>query len=121
MAISDSFSPDNPVSRGRAFPPRTQTFSVNGAITIAHGTVMITKAGVLAGTLDSPPTSMNGARLLISTTTANAHVITCALFYNGVTNNTATWTAAAGNCMELVAWDGVWYVVSLRGVTLSAV
>ena len=122
MAISDSFSPDNPANRGKGFPPRTQELSADGAITIAHGVVFITKTSAAAITLDTPPTSMDGAELEIVSTTAFAHTVTQSSpgFNNaGASGDVATWTAAAGNALKLRARSGIWYATNLQGVAIA--
>ncbi len=62
----------------------------------------------------------DGTELTIITTTAAAHVVTVgAGLINGATNGKATFTAAIGNSVTLVASGGVWYVKALNGVTIS--
>lgn len=62
----------------------------------------------------------DGTELAIITTTAAAHVVTVgAGLINGATNGKATFTAAVGNSVVLVAYNGVWYTKDLNGVTIS--
>lgn len=102
-----------------------QLAAVDGAISLAAGEVVITKAGVAALTLAAPPSSMNGQRLAIVSTTANAHVVTATnLLDDGVTGgakDTATFGAFAGASLELLAYEGKWNVVSKNVVTIAAV
>lgn len=95
---------------------------VSGAITIKSGIMPITKVGVAAMTLASPiATTDDYKRLLIVAATAAAHTVTQTApgFNNaGVAADVATF-AAVGDSMEVMAYQGVWYVVSLRGVLLS--
>lgn len=96
---------------------------VSGAIAIKSGIVMLTKAGVAAMTLANPTaTTDDNKRLLIVAATANAHTVTQTApgFNNaGAAGDVATFGGAVGDCMELVAYQGVWHVVSLRNVTLA--
>lgn len=100
-----------------------QVANADGAITITSGVVMITKTGTLAAlTLAAPAAADNGKRLVILSTTALAHTVTQTTpgFNNGSTaSDVATFGAAIGNCFEVVAYGEVWYVVSLRNVTLG--
>lgn len=121
MAITDSFSPDNPASRGKSAPPRTLELTDDGAITIAHGMVNLNKGGVIAATIDAPPASMNGARLVIKSETAQAHTVDFTPGFNGggTASDRATFGGAIGDAFEIAAWDGVWWVLWLQDVTLG--
>lgn len=52
---------------------------------------------------------------------AHAYVVTTPADKINGADDTATWTAAVGNGMELIAYNGVWYSSRLTGVTLSEV
>lgn len=121
MAISDVFAPANSTGAVNASPVPYQVMSADGAITIAHGTVIVTKAGVCAMTIDTPPTSMNGATLTIVSTGAHAHTLTHTPGFGGGTTSrdVATWGGAISDGAVLVAYEGVWYVSSTRNVTLG--
>ncbi len=122
MAIADKFAPDTNVDGGAdGFPQPYQVLSADGAITIAHGTVYITKAGVCAATLDTPPTNMNGATLKIISTTANAHTITHTPGFGGGTTarDVGTFGGAISDGMVISAYNGVWWVSSTRNVTIA--
>lgn len=97
--------------------------SADGAIATKQGTVIITKGSAAALTLAAPTaTTDDGKRLLIVTATAFAHTVTQTTpgINNGSTaSDVGTFTAAIGNGMELVAYNGIWYTVSLRNVTLA--
>jgi hypothetical protein len=99
--------------------------AADGAITPAAGEVFLTKAGVNAMTLAAPSTALNGARLVIMSTTANAHTVTATdLIHDGVTGGAkdlATFGAFPGASLELMAYAGAWYVVSKNVVTITAV
>ena len=83
---------------------------------------MITKAGVAALTLAAPTAGADdGLSIQILSSTANAHTLTATgLFEDGAGHvNAATWAANIGGCIELVAYNGKWYVVTLQSVTMS--
>lgn len=122
MAIADAFVPDLRDGDVNPLPRRFEVMTADGAVPIADGIVFLNKAGALAATIDSPPTSMNGAVLRIVSLTDQAHTVTYATVgFNGDTTSgdVATFANAAGNAMELVAYNGVWYAVNLTGVTLA--
>lgn len=98
--------------------------SANGAITIAPGTVVITKTGSLAAlTLAAPTAAQNGLILRVTSATAFAHTVTATgLFDDGVTGGsktTATFAAFAGASMEVMAYEGKWHTISLKAVTVA--
>lgn len=121
MAISDKFSPDKSDGLVDAYPRPYQVVSADGAITIADGTVFITKASAAAITIDTPPTNMNGAVLRIVSTTAAAHTLTHTPGFGGGTTSrdVATWGGAISDGMVILAYEGVWYVSSTRNVSLG--
>jgi hypothetical protein len=95
----------------------------DGAIPLVAGTVMVTKAGVCAMTLAAPTAAMNGQRITVISTTANAHTLTATnLLEDGVTGGAkdlATFAAFAGASVELEAYALEWYVVSKNAVTIT--
>lgn len=99
--------------------------SANGAIALTQGAVVITKGTAAALTLAVPTAGLpaaagnDGQILRIVSTTAAAHTLTTPA--NGLNGNrlTATFGAAIGNFIELVAYNGVWYVLASAGITLS--
>lgn len=97
--------------------------AADGAIGITRGTVLITKTGTLAAlTLAAPAVTDDGKVLTIVSTTALAHTVTnTSPGFNGggTASDVATFTAAAGNSMELVAYNGTWWTIGLRNVTLG--
>lgn len=100
----------------------TQAIAVDGAITAKQGVVIIQKAGVLAATLAAPALADNGRILTILSLTANAHTVTqAAPGFNdgGAGSDVATFGAAKGNSMTLIAYGGIWYVLNLTGVALA--
>ena len=97
-------------------------YAANGALTIANGTHNITKsasAGVM--TLAAPSAGEEGIRMLITTETAQAHTVTVTAGFNGAGSgaDVATFGGAVGDCMEIIAINGKWNVISLRNVTLG--
>lgn len=97
--------------------------AADGAITAKTGQVFITKGSAAALTLAAPTAvTDDGKELEIVSTTAFAHTVTNAApgFNNGgVASDVATFGAAAGNSMNIVAYNGVWYAKNLQGVTLA--
>lgn len=96
--------------------------AADGAIPIVSGTYKITKAGVAALTLAAPTAGEEGTRILVTSQTANAHVITATglLEDGGGTEDIATFTAGIGASIELVAINLKWHTVATPiAVTLS--
>lgn len=98
--------------------------SASGAITIAPGTVVITKTGSLAAmTLAAPTAAQNGLMMTITSATAFAHTVTATgLFDDGVTGgskNAGTFAAFAGASMTIMAYEGKWHTISLKAVTVA--
>lgn len=90
------------------------------AIPPTYGLAMVTTAGVDAMTLAQPTAgTQDGLYLTVVSATPQAHTITTAT--NGIngTKHIATFGAAIGNNVILVAFQGGWFVVSSIGVTLS--
>lgn len=97
--------------------------SVDGAIGVKSGHVAITKGSAAALTLAAPVAGDDdGMRLTIVSETAFAHTVTQTTpgFNGGSTaSDVATFGAAAGNALELVARNGTWWTVQAKGVTLA--
>lgn len=97
--------------------------SGDGAITATKScTVILTKGTAAAITLAAPSTAMNGVRLTILSLTAAAHTVTQTTpGFNdaSTTGDVATYGAAKGNSMRIIAYNGIWYALSLTGVTLA--
>jgi hypothetical protein len=99
--------------------------AANGAIALTQGLVAITKGTAAALTLAIPAVGLpaaagkDGQILRIVSTTAAAHTVTTPA--NGLNGNVhiATFAAAIGNFLELVAYNGAWYVLASAGITLS--
>lgn len=96
----------------------------NGAVVVPStgGLVRITKGSAGAYTLAAPTVEENGKTLTIVSNGAYAHTVTQASpgFNNaGGTQDVATFAAAIGNSISLIASNGVWIVTNLQGVTLG--
>jgi hypothetical protein len=100
-------------------------YTAAGAIPVSSGTHSINGSGALAMTLAAPVAGSresggdDGKKLHIVAGTAQAHTVTTPA--NKINGNklTATFAAAVGNGIELVANNGVWMVRSSVGITLS--
>jgi hypothetical protein len=97
--------------------------TADGAISIDQGVVTLNKAGVLAASIVKPTALTDDYKLItITSLSAQLHtlVITGGTFGNGGAGfTTATFGAAAGNSITLLAYNGQWYVVGNRGVTFA--
>jgi hypothetical protein len=96
---------------------------VNGAVTIADGTVVFTKAGVAAMTLAAPTAAQEGTTIVFTSGTANAHTLTATgLLEDGVTGGAkdlATFAAFVGASLTLQAINLKWHVISLNACVIS--
>lgn len=111
------------------FTPNTDTqdLPANAAIAIQPGLVLLSKGSAGAYTLALPTAGaqseggQDGIEMEILSTTAFAHVVTTpALGFNNA-DDTATYGAAVGNSIRIIANGGFWIVKSLNGVTLTEV
>jgi hypothetical protein len=100
--------------------------SASGAIGITQGAAVITKSSAPAVmTLAAPTTGLpaaagnNGQILTIVTTTAQAHTVTTPANKLNGASTTLTFAAAIGGAVQLIAYNGVWYTLTLTGVTVS--
>ena len=103
-------------------PQPLQLLTTNGALPVAQGSYLVTKAGVLALTLAAPTAgSQDGMIIQISSTTANAHTLTATgLLQTGTASvNLATFAAQAGAGLTLMSYNGKWIVISSIGITFS--
>lgn len=83
---------------------------------------MITKAGVAALTLAAPTAGADDGLLIeINSATANAHTVTATgLYEDGAGHvNLATFPANIGGYLNLMAYQGKWYVLGVQNVTMS--
>ncbi len=102
----------------------TQTLVADGAITVKNGTCVIAKTveGAVAATLANPTaTTDDYKRLTIIAGQAQANTVTVTGGFGGggAGKDVATFGGAIGDCMEVLAYQGKWYVVGLNGVTLA--
>ena len=102
------------------------TVGQNGAIAvpIKNTTVVLTKATALSSTtLAAPAKDQDGIRLVITSATAAAHVITAvgllADAVSGSPHGTATYAAFIGASLTLEACNSLWNVISSVGVTIT--
>ncbi len=97
--------------QGIPYQHNVEIASANGAIqSIAGGQVYITKAGVCALTLAAQ--AIDGARLTIISTTANAHTVTVTNGIGGAGSGSdvGTFGGAIGDGVTLISYNGYWYV-----------
>jgi hypothetical protein len=107
---------------GAIAPMPVEVGLVNGAITIKHGIVPLTKAGVAAMTLAAPTAvTDDGKILVIVATTANAHTVTIANGLSGVGAgaDVGTFGGAVADRVVLIAYNGIWYPVVNVNVTFA--
>lgn len=94
----------------------------DGAITIANGTVELTKGSAAAITIAAPTSGTHdGIKIWVYAGSAQAHVITCSTdgFNAKGSSGTVTFTAALGNSVLLHAQSGHWYTLVKNGVTVA--
>lgn len=96
------------------------TYTVLGAITVQPGVSFI-NGTTLAMTLVNPTIEQNGMVMIISATNASAHTVTYTAGFNGGTTarDVGTFGGAIGDNLVIVAYNGVWWVISSRNVTLG--
>lgn len=106
-----------------AWGDNLQLAAADGAIQIRPGTVVVTKGSAAALTIADPTSGVHdGMEITVLSTTAYAHTVTRTTtgFNNaGASGDVATFGAAAGNSMTIVAYAGKWYAKNLTGVTLA--
>jgi hypothetical protein len=112
--IDASVSTTNPVS----------VISADGAISIpsVNTTFYFTKAGVAVTTLAAPTaTTHDGLRLTFVATTAQANTITHSAGFGagGASLDVATFGGAIGDNITIEAYQGKWYIVATRNVTIA--
>lgn len=105
-----------PYGAGTQVP--TQVCSADGAITIPHGNVVITKGSAAALTLAAP--QADGLRLSITATTAHAHTVDLATSgVDGGSSDVGTFGGAAYDHVHLVSIGLHWYIVSKLNVSFA--
>ena len=112
----------SPTITGAVSTQAVTAASADGAITIASGIVAITKGSAAALTI-AAPSSQNGTRITITSTTDFAHVVTFTggTLWDGTAgaNTTATCAAVKGASITVVAYGALWFVESLNAVTCA--
>lgn len=112
------FSPYN-VKQGQARARQAQDLSSDGAIALIDGVVTLSKGSIGAYTIPVPAQTSNTGVIIITSTTAFAHVITqSTVGFNGKgSSGTLTFGGAAGDSVILLIENGNYYVVSKVNVT----
>ena len=93
-----------------------QTLVANGAITVKNGVCVIAKTveGVVAAALADPTAVTDDMkRLVIISGQAQANTVTSATSFGGGGGgeDVITFSGAIGDCVELIAWNGKWYII----------
>jgi hypothetical protein len=97
-----------------------ENMSADGTVDIVNGTIYISKGSAAAITLAAPTDGTDDGKVLkFVSTTAYAHVITSPVdgFNAAGSSGTATFGAAKGNSIVLMALKGHWYVRSAIGIS----
>ena len=96
------------------------TYTALGAITIQPGLTYL-NGTTLAMTLANPSTEQNGLIMMIVATNASAHTVTYTAGFGGGTTSrdVATFAGNVNDNMVIIAFNGVWWVLSTRNVTLG--
>jgi len=92
--------------------------TATGTITAGKEFVLLSYAGATAVTLAAPTLDMNGLILEITSSVAQAHVVTATNLING-DNDTLTWGGAVGDSCSLRAWNKEWLTGYLVNVTVG--
>ena len=101
-----------------------QSLVANGEITVKNGVCFIAKtvAGAVAATLANPTaTTDDYKRLLIVSNQAQANTVTVTGGFGdgGAGEDVCTFSGAVGDCIELMAYGGKWYVVGGHQFSLA--
>lgn len=101
-----------------------QNLVADGAITVKNGVCKIAKtvAGVVAATLANPTaTTDDFKRLLIisNQTQANTVTVTGGFGNGGAGEDVITFSGVVGDCVELMAYGGYWYIVGGHQYTVA--
>lgn len=101
-----------------------QLLVADGAITVKNGICLIAKtvAGVVAATLADPTaTTDDYKRLLIVSNQAQLNTVTSASSFGGggAGEDVCTFSGAIGDSLELVAYQGKWYITGGHQFTIA--
>ena len=108
--------------------PAPAAIAASGAVSPSVAqTYVVTKAGVAALTLAAPVAGKisaggnDGVYITIVSTTAYAHTVTATgILNNGSASvNVATFAAYPGASIDLMAYNGQWYVTGSTAITFS--
>lgn len=98
-------------------------YKVDGAIDPTAGVAVLNKGSAGAYTLAAPTAAQEGMKLVITSASAFAHVVTATgLLNDGVTGggkNAGTFGAFVGASIELIAVGLAWNVMNLKVVTVA--
>lgn len=100
----------------------SQAITGDGAISIKEGYVVLSKGSAGAITIADPiATTDDGKIIRVIAISAQAHVITAATsgFNAKGSSGTATFGAALGNTVVLLAYQGDWYVIGNINITVA--
>lgn len=101
-----------------------QLLVADGAITVKNGICLIAKtiAGAVAATLADPTaTTDDYKRLVIVSNQAQANTVTSASSFGGggAGEDVCTFSGAIGDSLELMAYQGKWYVTGGHQFTIA--
>jgi hypothetical protein len=101
-------------------------YTAAGAITLGNGKAILKAGSAAAMTLAAPVAGLpsaggnDGQEIVIISDDAYAYTVTTPSNKINGAKHVATWTAAIGNSLRLVAYNGVWLTADpVNGVTLS--
>jgi hypothetical protein len=103
---------------------QSQALTGDALISIKNGVVTLNKGSAIAATIALPTATTDDFKILtITSLTAQAHTLapTSGSFGNGGSNFVkATYGGAVGDGISLMAYQGQWYVIGQKGITLSS-
>jgi len=118
-------------SKRAELPARIQVLSANGAINIADhnipDVVLITKATAAAVTLAAPTSGApdtgghDGKIIRVVDAYGAAHTLTITAGFGGAgtAGDVGTFSGTIGAHVDLIAYQGTWYVIDNVGVTIA--
>ncbi len=120
-------SPDSPTTPVQAFDSAfgAAEYTAAGAIAQKEGYVFLKAGSAAAMTLVAPTAGApsaagdDGKEITIIAEDAFAYTVTTPANKINGAKHIATWTAAIGNGMTMIAFNGIWYAVVLTGVALT--
>ena len=110
-----------PTATAAIVTPKTTAYAADGAIAVQSGVAFLSKTSAGAYTLAAP--TVNGTTITLVAATSFAHVVTGTnLFWAGETGgpfNKITTAAFIGSAATVVAYEGLWLVVSDQIATVG--